>query len=69
MRKPAILMPFIIVYKIVFGILKLPILICKYFYRGIITTLKVILKIFIRISWLVYQVPKFFLKGIGEVVT
>lgn len=69
MRKPAILMPFIIVYKIVFGILKLPILICKYFYRGIITTLKVILKIFIRISWLVYQVPKLFLKGIGEVVT
>ncbi len=68
MRKPAILMPFIIVYKIVFGILKLPILICKYFYRGIITTLKVILKIFIRISWLVYQVPKYFLKGIGEVV-
>ena len=69
MRKPAILMPFIIVYKIVFEILKLPILICKYFYRGIITTLKVILKIFIRISWLVYQVPKYFLKGIGEVVT
>lgn len=69
MRKPAILMPFIIVYKIVFEILKLPILICKYFYRGIITTLKVILKIFIRISWLVYQVPKYFLKGIGVVVT
>lgn len=57
MRKPLFLMPFIIVYKIVFKIFSLLILICKYFYKGIKTVFILIFSLFIGI-------PKYFIKGI-----
>lgn len=58
MRKPLFLMPFIIVYRIVFGLLKFPIYICKYFYVGLKTITKLIIFIFVKACWLLYQIPK-----------
>lgn len=67
MRKLSVLTPFIIVYKIVFGILKLPILFCKYFYKGLKTIVLLLLKLFVLICWLFYQIPKYFVKGLKTI--
>lgn len=64
MRKPLILMPSIIVYKIVFGVIKLPILFCKYFYKGMGVIGLFLFEAFLSICWLMYQIPKYFIKGI-----
>lgn len=68
MRKSFLLMPFIAVYKIVFGILKIPVLICKYFYRGVKVTLKFILNSILYICWRFYQIPKSIVKGISKLI-
>lgn len=68
MRKSFLLMPFIAVYKIVFGILKIPVLICKYFYRGVKVTLKFILNSILYICWCFYQIPKSIVKGISKLI-
>ena len=68
MRKSFLLMPFIAVYKIVFGILKIPVLICKYFYRGVKVTLKFILNSIFYICWCFYQIPKSIVKGISKLI-
>lgn len=68
MRKLSVLTPFIIVYKIVFGILKLTILFCKYFYKGLKTIVLLLLKIFVQICWLLYQIPKYFIKGLKAIL-
>ena len=57
MRKPIYLLPFIFVYKIVFGIFSLLILFCKYFYIG--------LKVLLIIPFLFL---KYFIKGIETVL-
>lgn len=61
MRKQ-FLMPFIVVYKIVFGIIKLPILFCKYFYKGVKTVIWSIFQLFIYVCWGIYQIPKSIVK-------
>lgn len=68
MRKSFLLMPFIAVYKIVFGILKIPVLICEYFYRGVKVTLKFILNSILYICWCFYQIPKSIVKGISKLI-
>lgn len=68
MRKPLMLMPFIIVYKIVFGIISLPILVCKYFYKGLKTILKCFFKAFLFLCWNVYKVPKYFIIGVKTII-
>ncbi len=68
MRKSFLLMPFIAVYKIVFGILKIPVLICKYFYKGVKVTLKFILNSILYICWRFYQIPKSIVKGISKLI-
>ena len=47
MHRPIYLLPFIIVYKIVFGILKLIVNICRYFYVGLKTIISSIMKIIV----------------------
>ena len=61
MRKPIVLLPFILVYKIVFGILKFMISICRYFYKGIETIIKIIV-------FIIFSVCKYFLNGIKTVL-
>jgi len=63
-NKPIYLIPFIIVYRFVFFILKIPMNVCKYFYLGFRTTLIVIFDLFISICVLFYQIPKYFFKGV-----
>ena len=58
MRKPIYLMPFIFVYKIVFGIISFIIMLCKYFYIGIKTLIVIVL-----------MLVKYFLKGIKTTLT
>ena len=57
MRKPIILLPFILVYKIVFGIFKFIISICRYFYKGIDTVIKIVF-------YVLSSICRYFLKGI-----
>lgn len=71
MQKPIYLIPFIFVYKIVFAILKIPFMIIKYFSLGTLYTINEILvfieiniKGFIWISYFVYRLFKYFIKGI-----
>ena len=71
MQKPIYLIPFIFVYKIVFAILKIPFMIIKYFSLGTLYTINEILvfieiniKGFIWISYFVYRIFKYFIKGI-----
>ncbi len=64
MRKPIFLMPFIIVYKIVFGVFRFIINICKYYYIGVKTIIKGILNILLGACKIVYYVFKYFIKGI-----
>lgn len=71
MQKPIYLIPFIFVYKIVFAILKIPFMIIKYFSLGTLYTINKILvfieiniKGFIWISYFVYRLFKYFIKGI-----
>ena len=61
MRKSFLLMPFIAVYKI-------PVLICKYFYKGVKVTLKFILNSILYICWCFYQIPKSIVKGISKLI-
>lgn len=71
MQKPIYLIPFIFVYKIVFAIFKIPFMIIKYFSLGTLYTINEILvfieiniKGFIWISYFVYRLFKYFIKGI-----
>lgn len=68
-NKPIYLIPFIIIKKIIFYIFKLPINFCRYFYLGFRTTIIVILDFFLSLSILVYQIPKYFIKGIVFIIT
>ncbi len=61
MRKPIILLPFILVYKIVFGIFKFIISICRYFYKGIETIIKIIFIV-------IFGVCKYFVNGVKTVI-
>lgn len=62
MRKPIYLLPFIFVYKIVFGIFNLIINLCRYFYVG----LRTIVKYFFKGVFTVLTIPFIPFKGIKK---
>jgi len=64
MNKPIYMIPFIFVYKIVFFILNLPIIFCRYFYLGIFFILNLILEIIKKIILFIYNIFKYSIKGI-----
>lgn len=61
-NKPIYLIPFILVYRIVFFILSVPISICKYFYKGIKYITKMFIKGIITIFKLLTIITKIFEK-------
>lgn len=61
-NKPIYLIPFILVYRIVFFILSVPISICKYFYKGIKYITKMFIKGIITIFKLLIVITKIFEK-------
>lgn len=61
-NKPIYLMPFILVYKIVFFILNIPISICKYFYKGIRYVVRMFIKGVITILKPLVNITKLFEK-------
>ena len=58
-----LLMPCIAVYKIIFIIFSLPILFCKYFYKGIKTCLLLVVKLILMVCKLLFYIIKYIFDG------